>query len=149
MAAKRSKRMDIVIELARRKQDSAALELRDQQKILQASQQRWHELKEYYQHYESAFAGNNSKIRASQLGQSRTFLQQMSQAIEGQGLVVQQAEKQLLQAQAEWQKCYLKQQSLIDLQQRYVEEEGAMLERKEQAQIEEWVAQRNGHIGPN
>ncbi|WP_075185535.1 flagellar export protein FliJ [Teredinibacter haidensis] len=143
MAIKRSQRMDVVVELARRKQDKVAVAVNSQQGILAAEKQRYQDLQDYYQHYNQAFSANISGLRASKFSESRTFLQQMAQAIEGQKRQVAVVEQQLTQVQSEWHKCYLKRQSLEDLQKRYIKEEAADRERLEQRQVEEWITQRS------
>lgn len=142
MAALRSKRIEVVIGLAERAEDEAALRLQAQQQALVDEKLRLSQLREYYQSYEQQFGGRTGGLRASSLANSRLFLQQLAQAIKSQELQVGNVEGQLRQAQAAWHKCHMKHQSLIDLQQRYRREEQELQDRKEQARLDEWVSQR-------
>ncbi|WP_045860425.1 flagellar FliJ family protein [Teredinibacter purpureus] len=143
MAALRSQRIEVVVELARRKLNDAALALRQQQDILNGEKKRHHELRDYYHHYIELFGAKNVGLRGAQIGESRKFLGQMAKAIEGQGYQVERVEYQLAQLQAAWHSCYLKVQSLTDLQSRYRVEEAMNRDALEQAAVEEWVTLRS------
>ncbi len=138
----RSKRIQIVIDLARRKLDAAAAELQQQQQALQQARNKQSELNNYYQHYTALFAERVTGIRAKDIGNSRLFLQEMSNAIALQGQQVILAEKSVLNAQSTWHHCYLKVESLLELQQRYSSEEQLHRDKQEQKLVEEWVTAR-------
>lgn len=144
VAVKRSQRIGIVIELAQRKQDEAAEQLRHQQQIFALQQRKLEELLEYYAFYEQRSRTHSSGLRASELGRSRVFLEQMQQAINSQRQQVAAAERQMLAVREIWHHSYLKLQSLQDLQQRYQQQEQTEQDRREQRQVDDWVTQRSG-----
>ncbi|SMF36425.1 flagellar FliJ protein [Alteromonadaceae bacterium Bs31] len=142
-----SKRIQIVIDLARRKLDAAATELQLKQQALKQERDKLGDLSDYYQHYSELFANKVMGVRARDVANSRLFLQQMTQAIKAQEQQLLFAEKTVVTAQQLWHGCYLKVQSLIDLQQRYVTEEQHDLEKKEQRLVEEWLTSRQPRQG--
>lgn len=144
MAAKRSARIAIVVELAQRKQDAAAARLREAQQIVALQIQKLQELNGYYDFYAQQAVGQHSGLRASTLSRSRTFLEKMYQAINSQKQQLMLAEHQTLEAREVWHQSYLKLQSLHELQQRYRAEESVEMDRREQRAIDEWVTQRHG-----
>lgn len=142
--AKRSERISIVVELALRKQDSAAERLREAQQLVELNKKKLQELNGYYDFYAQQAAAQHSGLRASTLGRTRIFLEKMHVAISSQKQQLTVAERQALDAKEVWHLSYLKLQSLRDLQQRYRVEESAEMDRREQRSIDEWVTQRQG-----
>jgi len=134
--------MSIVVQLAQRKKDDAARMLKECQATLFCEKDKAADLHRYYHTYEQRFSSKSHAIRASDLSHSRLFLQQLSQAIDGQRLTIEEAERQVLQAQFFWQQCHLKTKSLLELQQRYAKEENDEEDRREQRSMDEWVTLR-------
>ena len=139
----RSKRMKIVVELAKRDEDSAVTAFQQAQKALAAEQKKLNDLDQYYAGYEDYFAGNQQGVRATDLQNARLFLQQLSEAKSSQRMQIKKIEKLLEEKQQAWQRLHLKHKSLVDLVERMEKEESLELSKKEQQILDEWVNQSN------
>jgi len=137
--------MQIVIDLAQKKQDEAGAVLQEKKSLLEAKRAKSEELKTYYEHYDKLYADRKVGLRVAEIINSRSFLQQLAVAIEFQKEQLLLAEKAVLEAQTEWRRHYLKVQSLLDLQHRYQNEENAEVERRDQRLMEEWTTARYGN----
>lgn len=149
MTELRSKRIAIVIELAQKEQDNAAQRFQQMTQLCEAQKQKLAELEQYYAFYEQRSMTFAAGVRASQLSQSRSFLGQLNLAIQQQQQQLSLVEQNVVEAQKSWHTCYLKVQSLQELQQRYQKEEAAERDRREQKVMDEWVSQRAGNPNSN
>ncbi|PCK06342.1 MAG: flagellar export protein FliJ [Alteromonadaceae bacterium] len=136
----RSKRMTVVLDLAKREQDQAAKSLELHQQKLLEEQARLRELESYYRDYEGDSGGLQTTLRASQLANSRRFLGQLAEAQRQQEVQIAQLEKNYDAARQHWMECHLKQENLDKLIERYRQEEASEQEKHEQKQIDELVS---------
>ncbi len=137
----RSSRIKLVIELAQREEDKAASLFQKAQQDLETERQRLKELEEYYAGYQDYYSGGVSGIRASDLQKSRLFLQQLADAMDNQQQQIARVEAAVAQRQSAWHLCHLKHKSLIELAERYRNEEALVLNKKEQQLLDEWFNQ--------
>ena len=134
----RSKRLQVVLELAEREKDAAAQAFEQAQMQFTQEQHKLTQLSDYYRDYESSFSARRD-LRASDLMQQRNFLQQLSQAQQQQQAVINSVERLLEEKRELWHKCHLKHQKLAELIARYRSEEEAALAKKEQKVMDEWA----------
>lgn len=142
MASKRSKRIEIVVDLARRAEETAADNFTQAKSALELAEEQLRDLAQYYQGYVERMQANTRAVKPSELIQTRAFLQQLSVAIRGQEHQITLLQQQLQQRQLAWHKSHLKTRSLEDLRTRYVREEHDADDRLEQKALDEWVAQK-------
>jgi len=142
MVELRSKRIQLVIDLAQREQETAAEQFQQATGFCDMQRKKLNELKDYYAFYEQRSNSISTGIRATALIQSRAFLAQLHTAIDVQHQQLHLAEKKVLEARDLWHKHYLKLQSMQELQQRYQKEESSERDRREQKMLDDWVSQR-------
>lgn len=137
----RSSRIKIVVELAQREEENAASLFQKAQQELETEHRRLRELEEYYTGYQDYFGGSQASIRASDLQKSRLFLQQLADAITNQQQHITRVESAVNQRRSAWHICHLKHKSLVELTERYRNEESLVLNKKEQKLLDEWFNQ--------
>lgn len=139
---KRSQRIAVVVDLAQRDEDKLADAFTQAKLAVQTAHAQLTDLNQYYQGYIDRFKQQTQGLRASDLINSRAFLQQLSVAIDSQRRQVDLLEKQLQHAQIQWHRSHLKTQSLMDLRTQYRKDEAEQADRHEQKALDEWVSQR-------
>ncbi len=138
----RADRLSVVIDLAKRDEDAAAKILDEKRQAYEAETQRLDELRQYYGEYEQQFNRKGLPLRADELVRQREFLQQLTKSCESQTLHVDHMHQAFEQAVAQWQVCHLRHKQLRDYVARLHKQELALMDKKEQKRIDEWVTQR-------
>ena len=138
---KKSERIQVVVGLAKRKEDSAAEICDNAKKVLEMEKLRLADLEDYYRDYESSFSRKTQGLRATDLINSRSFLNQLSDARENQKHNIARFEADFGEKKREWLRCYMKRQSLEELVERYQKQESVLADKKEQKMIDDWVNQ--------
>lgn len=135
---RRSKRLQVVLELAKRKEDEALKAMQSSQNNLNQQNEKLQELIRYQQEYQQALRDAFSTgATAANCATYQHFLSQVGGAIEQQQLVVTLAEEQLDKARKHWQSLYEKQKGMGGLIDRFRDEEDLEIEKKEQKMIDE------------
>jgi len=134
--------MQVVVDIARRAEEECAGTLQVVRSKLQQEQTKLVELENYYGEYENRFSVEINTCSVVQLMQTRSFLQRLAVAIEGQKQQIIAVERTLSACRNEWHKRYLKHNSLKDLVARYRNEEARDRDVIEQKMIDEWVSSR-------
>lgn len=135
---RRSKRLQVVLELAKRKEDEALKAMQASQTNLNQQNEKLQELVRYQQEYQQALRNAfSSGATAANCATYQHFLSQVGGAIEQQQLVVTLAEEQLDKARKHWQSLYEKQKGMGGLIDRFRDEEDVEIEKKEQKMIDE------------
>ena len=135
---RRSKRLQVVLDLAKRKEDEALKAMQASQGNLKQQQDKLQELVQYQQEYQQALRNAFSTgATAANCATYQHFLTQVGGAIEQQQLVVTLAEEQLNKVRLHWQSLYEKQKGMGGLIDRFRDEEDQALEKKEQKMIDE------------
>ncbi|MFT7559279.1 MAG: flagellar FliJ protein [Flavobacteriales bacterium] len=142
MAELRSKRLAIVVQLAKKEEDSAADVFSLCQQALALEQKRLADIDEYYASYEETIASQRMGLHGDQLQHSRAFLAQLNVARTQQRNTIIQAESTFKRRQSEWQVLRLKHQSLLDYVERLRQEELAVLDKQAQSVSDDLAAQR-------
>ncbi len=136
-----SKRLSVVVDMAKREEDKAAAELDEKRNALVAEQIRLNDLKEYYAEYDTQFKQTKVVLRAEDFAKNRNFLHQLSQSCDLQNMQVEHAQLAVDKAIAEWRVIHLKMEKLRDHVSRLKMAELADQDKQEQKRIDEWVTQ--------
>lgn len=137
----RSKRLQIVLEMAEREEKKAAeiFELARKQK--EQDEAKLRDLIQYSEEYEVAFRQPLPTIRAEEMQRQRGFLIQLSEAREQQERILQQREQVFVRTQKRWQTAHLKRKTLLDFISRMRSSEEQALSKKEEKMLDEWFTQ--------
>ncbi len=135
---RRSKRLQVVLALAQRKEEDALKAMQSAQNTLTQQNQKLQELVQYQQEYQQALreAYQNGATAAS-CSTYQHFLSQVGGAIEQQQQITLLAEQQLMKSRQHWQTLHEKQRGMGDLIDRFREEEDKALDKREQKMIDE------------
>lgn len=142
---RRSKRLQVVLELAKRKEDEALKAMQAAQSSLNQQRAKLQELIQYQQEYQQALRDAFSTgATAANCATYQHFLSQVGGAIEQQQKAVTLAEEQFSKARLHWQSLYEKQKGMDGLIDRFRDEEDREIDKKEQQMIDE-LSQRKRH----
>lgn len=141
MAAKRSERLKVVLQMALKAQQDVADLMAQQQQKIGVERDQLQQLQQYSLEYQQQVAGNNKGLRAQELISSRAFLQRLSNLQVNQQQKIQQLNAVIDQLTTEWQKRYHRRQSIEKLIERLKTEESAELDKQLQREIDELSSQ--------
>lgn len=137
---KKSQRMQILIDLAKRKEDTAAQQLaRDKAKVAH-DEQKLGELKEYAEQYESE--RNLLGLSAYLTTNYQHFVDRVQQAIAQQEAAVGRAEQQAEMSMRRWVQARSKTKSMDWLKEKNIKAESAVEAKQEQRQSDEFAMRR-------
>ena len=135
---RRSKRLQVVLDLAKRKEDEALKALQVAQGSLIAQKQKLQELTQYQRDYQQSLReAYQTQATAESCATYQHFLAQVGDAIEQQQHVVELAEEQFDKVRKHWLTLHEKQQGMGSLIDRFRDEEDKELDKKEQKMIDE------------
>lgn len=141
MAAKRSERLKVVLQMALKAQQDVADLMAQQQQKIGVERDQLQQLQQYSLEYQQQVASNNKGLRAQELISSRAFLQRLSNLQLNQQQKIQQLNAVVEQLTTEWQKRYHRRQSIEKLIERLKTEESAELDKQLQREIDELSSQ--------
>lgn len=141
MAAKRSERLKVVLQMALKAQQDVADLMAQQQQKIGVERDQLQQLQQYSLEYQQQVASNNKGLRAQELISSRAFLQRLSNLQLNQQQKIQQLNAVIEQLTTEWQKRYHRRQSIEKLIERLKAEESAELDKQLQREIDELSSQ--------
>lgn len=136
----RSKRLNMVLDIAERAENKAAEAFEMARKLWLEDQEKMVDLQRYYQDYETAFA-QPKLLRAQDIVQQRSFLQQLAEAVRQQAQVVERRRSIADNKQQDWRTAHLKRRALQELVARVQADEQRILSRKEEKMLDEWFNQ--------
>jgi flagellar FliJ protein len=145
----RSKRLNMVLDIAERAENKAAEAFEMARRLWQEDQGKMEDLQRYYQDYETAFA-QPARLRAQEIVQQRSFLQQLADVVRQQAQVVERRRTIADNKQTDWRTAHLKRRALQELVARVRADEQRVLTRKEEKMLDEWfnqTAQRRAETG--
>lgn len=137
----RSKRLNLVLDLAGRKENKAAEAFEMARRLWTEDQEKMQDLQRYYNDYEHAFTRPAARMRAQDIVQQRGFLTQLAEALRQQQQVVDHRRSIADNKQSDWQSARLKRRALEELIGRLKADEQRALTRKEEKMLDEWFAQ--------
>lgn len=140
MPVKRSRRIQLIVDLAYNAEQQAARNLSAAQTSLASDQQRLKEVQEYYESYSTHFSQRTRSLTATQLSHSREFLVNLDQACKAQSQQVKLSEHQVDLALTQWRQCHHKVNTLESFQERCAKAERAEQDRLEQKLLDELAA---------
>ncbi|VUD56413.1 hypothetical protein TDB9533_02068 [Thalassocella blandensis] len=141
---KKSKRLLVVLELARRDEEKAAKDFESARTHYQGEVQKLQDLEKYYDDYASKFQAQTQGLRGSDIANARSLLQQIVMVQQGQKLQIHNAQNAMEKSKQIWHKNHLKFEKLQELIRRYQVEEALAEDKQEQKIIDEWVSQTHG-----
>lgn len=146
----RSKRLNMVLEIAERAENKAAEAFEMARRLWHDDQEKMADLQRYYQDYETAFTQPSMRMRAQDIAQQRSFLQQLAEAVRQQQQIVERRKSIADAKQRDWRIAHLKRRALQELVARVRADEQRVLSRKEEKMLDEWfnqTAQRRAEAG--
>lgn len=142
---RRSKRLQVVLALAQRKEDEALKVMQVAQQNLNQQNNKLNELIQYQKEYQQALReAYKGGATAASCATYQHFLSQVGGAIDQQQSVVTLAEEQLNKTRELWRAVHEKQRGMGSLIDRFRDEEDREIDKKEQKMIDE-LSQRKRH----
>jgi len=142
MAESRSKRMQVVLTLAVRQEETAAkkvVEVRDQ---LTKEERQLAELRDYAAQYLQAQSELRDGILASELINYSTFIGRLNEACTEQETKVKRYQVALESIQKQWRMLHQKRKSIEDLITRLQHEDNLLLDKRLQKELDELSSQQ-------
>ncbi|MBM6551246.1 flagellar export protein FliJ [Marinomonas ostreistagni] len=134
---KKSKRMQILVDIAKRKEDEVVKVLAKEQARLQQDQQKLQELKDYAEQYDQQ--RNLIGLSPYLTSNYQHFVDRLQQAITQQQNQVNRSQQQVNMAMRRWQEAQAKTKGMDWLKDKSVSEEIAAEDRQDQKQIDEFA----------
>lgn len=134
----RTRKLDPVIDMARKATESELIKLGEHNAVLQREQSQLDDLMQYREEYLSRFRqGDPMQMSAKKALDLRGFLAQLDQAIHAQQMQVNQSRQVLDRQQQNWLQARNKEQALDSLMARYRADEDVKQQRREQRENDE------------
>jgi len=134
----RSRKLEPVIQMARKTTENELVKLGETNALLQQEQNQLDELKHYRDEYLLQFRqGDPSMMSAKKALDLRGFLAQLDQAIQAQQMQVNQSMTQVQNQQQQWLQAKNKEQAIDALMDRYQADEQQKQQRYEQRENDE------------
>lgn len=130
----------MVLDIAERAENKAAEAFEMARRLWLEDQGKMEDLQRYYQDYETAFA-QPVRLRAQEIVQQRSFLQQLADVVRQQAQVVERRRTIADNKQSDWRTAHLKRRALQELVARVRADEQRVLTRKEEKMLDEWFNQ--------
>lgn len=135
---KRSKRLDTVIDLAKRKVDEAALALAFVQRKLGEEEGKLGQLEQYLTEYRATIQSEGRKgFSVQEFRRYNDFSENVAKAITQQGAQVNTVKRQIEQVRRHWQMLDARHKGVLKLQDKALAEEYKAQERLEQKELDE------------
>lgn len=135
----RAKRLQVVLDLAQRAEQTSLKSLAHQQQALLAEQQQKDQLLIYADEYQRQLSTpTGSAIQAGQLRNTMGFLQQIETAIKGQAQQLSLLQQRVEAARNEWLRCQGKVKALQSLLDKLDIEYAQEQDRRQQVEADEW-----------
>lgn len=137
MARSRSQRMTIVLQLANRSEQAAALALQKSRSALDQADSQLQQIKQYQQEYVAELNAKTQKLTAQTMINDRHFLQRLSEIEITQCQQIAQLKKNESGCLSQWKLCYQRRQSIETLIARLQKEESSVVEKQLQKELDE------------
>lgn len=134
----RTRKLDPVIDMARKATESELIKLGEHNALLQREQNQLNDLMQYRDEYLARFRqGDPMQMSAKKALDLRGFLAQLDQAIQAQQLQVNHSQQIVNRQQQHWLQARNKEQALDSLMARYRADEEMKQQRREQRENDE------------
>ncbi len=141
--AKRSKRLQLVVDLAKRKREEADSVLRESRRRLDAAEQGLKQLDTYLQEYlEASRMESGQVVGVGQLQTQAAFIGRLRGSISQQQNMLSQARAQHQQVEKWWRELHARERAIEKLQKKAIDEEISSEEKQLQKQIDELSQRR-------
>ncbi|MFE8069507.1 flagellar export protein FliJ [Marinobacteraceae bacterium S3BR75-40.1] len=142
----RSQRLQVVLDLEKRREDAALTNMQQARNALQAEEQRLEELQQYLAEYhEQMRKGSQGTVHVARLQAMHGFVNQLNDAIGHQRQRVESFQQQFAQARDQWRQAWDRREGMA----RFIEEcrrqEQHAADRQEQREIDEAANLRFAH----
>jgi flagellar FliJ protein len=137
MAESRAKRMQVVLTLAIRHEDEAAQKLSQFREQLAQEERQLQELRDYAAQYLRERSGLRAGVLAHELINYSLFIQRLNEACTDQENKVQRMQTLQENLMKQWQVRHQKRKSIEDLIKRLQHEDGVILEKRLQKEMDE------------
>ncbi len=134
----RSKRLKVVIELAKKAEDEAAASFGEVASLLEKEKNKSLDLKRYYHEYEKSSNAKKNANSVKEIINSRNFLKQLSEAGQSQESLIRQVEHECQIKKNVWHKFHLKRRAFEGLASSIEKQELVKSNRNEQKMLDEW-----------
>ncbi len=147
MAKQRSERLKVVLMVAEREEQAAAIRLGEARQALEQEEAQLAQLQDYREQYLADYRKQRQGVDARALMSYSGFLQRLGEALGGQEQKLAQVRQQLDHHRLEWQEKYYRRQSLAEMIERMRNEELTVLEQRQQREQDDLSAQRMNPTG--
>lgn len=138
MAQKRSKRLGVVLDLARRKQEQADRYLSDSRLRVQQAETQIQQLQAYLLEYQTQFnAQGRNGMSPTEVRTHQAFIARLQQALQQQHETLHLAQQQLQQVTRYWQETYAHTQGIEKLTDKVRMQEQAAADKRDQQEVDE------------
>ncbi len=135
---KRSKRLQVVLDLAERRKKEADKILGEAQGRVSQGEQTLEQLQNYYNEYVNSFyTAGASGVSLGQIQNHQAFMQKLQAAIEQQRRAIQMDKAQLERAREHWQAAYGRHKAMDSLVEKAKAEEQVQQEKQQQKVLDE------------
>lgn len=134
---KKSERMQVLVEIAQRKEDEVAKAMAVDRARLNHDQQKLQELKDYAEQYEQQ--RNLLGLSPYLTTNYQHFVNRLQQAVQQQEQQVKRSEQQVGMAMKRWQNARAKTKGMDWLKEKSINEENVLADKQEQKQIDEFA----------
>lgn len=140
--AERSKRLELILELAQKDVDAAADVFTQAKNKLKIECQKLDEILDYLNGYAGSCEKAGTMLSPEQMIRQRAFVNQLSQAQSQQRKLIAQSEQETEGKKGLWQQAHLKQRAMQDLAKRMADEEQWLESKEEEKLLDEWAQQQ-------
>lgn len=138
MSRKRSKRLELVLELAERKKQQADQFLAASRQRVEQDQRTMQQLDQYVGEYQQSYLGANAEgCSGAQLHAQHAFMQKIQDAKQSQSQAMIQNQRELEAVEAHWKAAYTKVKGLQKLRDTALDKERLEAEKALQKQLDE------------
>lgn len=137
MSMKKSERMQVLVDLSKRKEDEVAKALAKDQERLLSDQKKLQDLKDYANQYEQE--RNLLGLSPYLTTNYQHFVNRLQQAIQQQEQQVKRSQQQVNMAMKRWQNARAKTKGMDWLKDKNIQQEGVAADKQEQKQIDEFA----------
>lgn len=136
--SKRSKRLQLVLDLAERKKQQADQFLAASRQRVEQDQRTMEQLNQYMLEYQQSYLGVNAEgLSGAQLHAQQAFLQKIQDAKNTQIQAMEQNKRELAVVEQHWKEAYAKVKGVEKLKDKAVDAERAAEEKSLQQQLDE------------
>lgn len=144
MAESRAKRLKIVLTMAEKAEDQAAMRVKEQADLMRIEQAQLEDLKAYSEQYLQSYRALKVGVTAQDMINYSGFIGRLADAVKEQELKILRLQQGLDKLKVQWSMAHQKRKALEDLITRLKTEESTLLEKLLQKELDELANRPNG-----